>query len=489
VRRVLGIAVAVLLAACTVGPDYVRPTVGTPSTWRIDYPKAADAANTRWWEQFDDPALNALIDTALRENLDIAIAAARVDQFLGNLVATRSQFYPQLGYGGDVSRNRSSRVGQPPVPPGGDPYFTLYQASLSASWQIDLFGRVRRLSEAAQAQTFASEQARRGVVLTIVSGVASSYIGLRGLDRQLEIAIATAQNFQDTVTLFDLRFKGGVISQTELSQVQSQYQQALAAIPALEQQIAAQENLISVLLGRASGPIARGRDIDSLAAPLIPADLPAALLERRPDILQAEQNLVAANANVGATRALYYPTFSLTGVLGLVSAASGDFLSSAASAWSIAAGVTGPIFTFGAIEGQVQTAEAAKREAVLFYQQTILQALRETNDALVGTQKKVQEAQAQTARVNALRDYARLSRLKFDNGVASYLEVLYAENELFAAELAAVRSRAERYTELVNVYKAMGGGWVTLADATTPKPEGWPGLGAGSAGTTRGGAQ
>jgi len=463
-------AAAMIAAGCTVGPDYARPPVPVEAAWRIDYPKAAEVANTRWWEQFDDPALNDLIETALRANQDIAIAAARVDQFLGALQSTRSQFYPQVGYGADASRNRSSTVGQPSIPAGGDPYYNLYSASLSASWQLDLFGRIARLSEVSQAQALASEQARRGVVLSVVTSVSASYINLRALDRQLEIAQATLKNYADTVRLFDLRFKGGVVSQTEVAQTQSQYQQALAAIPAIEQQIAAQENLISILLGRTPGPVARGRSIDQLTAPLIPADLPSSLLERRPDILQAEQNLVAANANIGATKALYYPTISLTGALGLVSTATGNFLSSAAQAWAIGAGVSGPIFTGGGIEGQVKTAEGAQREAVVFYQRTILQAFRETNDALTGSQTKLREADAQAARAAALREYARLSRLKFDNGAASYLEVLYAENELFTAELAAVRSRAERYTELVNVYKAMGGGWVDLADQSAPKP-------------------
>ncbi len=473
-RSILAMTLAAALGGCmTVGPDYRKPETPTAAAWRIDYPKAAEVANTRWWQQFGDPVLNDLIDEALRENQDIAVAAARVDQFIGALIATRAQFYPQIGYGADVTRSRSSVVGLPAIPPGGDPYATLYQASLSASWQLDLFGRVRRLTEAAQAQAYASEQGRRGVVLSVVSSVATSYIGLRALDRQLEIARATAKNFEDTVKLFELRFQGGVISQTELAQTQSQYQQARAAIPAIEREIAAQENLLSILLGRTPGPIARGKPIDQLAVPLIPGDLPATLLERRPDIVQAEQNLVAANANIGAARALYYPTISLTGALGLVSAASGDFLSSAARAWSLGAGLSGPIFTFGAIEGQVQTAEAAQREAVLFYQRTILQAFRETNDALVGTQKKREEAEAQAARAAALREYARLSRLKFDNGLTSFLEVLYAENELFTAELNAVRANAERYTELVNVYKAMGGGWVDLADQTTPKPQSW----------------
>jgi multidrug efflux system outer membrane protein len=469
--RKLASLFAVALCACAVGPDYERPVTEVPAQWRIDFTKAADVANTKWWGEFGDPVLNELIEAALRENRDVRAAAARVDQFIGALATTRSQFYPQVGYSADVSRNRSSRVGQPPVPAGSDPYYTLYQAALSAQWQIDLFGRIRRQSESVQAQVLASEQGRRGVVLTLVTSVAASYIGLRALDRQLDISVATARNYADTARIFDLRFKGGVVSEVELKQVESQYQQALAAIPALEQQIAAQENLISLLLGRNPGPILRGRTLDELAAPGIPADLPSSLLERRPDILQAEQNLVAANANIGAAKALYFPALSLTGLLGSVSTAFGDFLTGPATAWTVAATLTGPIFTFGAIEGQVQTAEGGQREALAFYQQTILNAFRETNDALVGTVKKREESEAQARRVVALREYARLSRLRFDNGYAGYLEVLYAENELFSAELAAVRSQAERYTQIVNVYQAVGGGWVDEADKLAPQPQ------------------
>ena len=466
------LAAAALVSGCTVGPDYSRPETVTPDKWRIDYPQAADVANTKWWEQFDDPALNRLIDAALRENRDLFIAAARVDQFVGQLAVVRSQFYPQIGYSANASRNRSSEVGQPPLAPGADPYYTLYQGALSAQWQIDLFGRVRRQSEAAQAQVYASEQGRRGVILTLVTSVATGYVNLRALDRQLEIAQATAKNYADTARIFELRFKGGVVSEVELNQVESQYQQALAAIPALEQQIAAQENLISVLRGRNPGPIARGRTIDELVAPGIPADLPSTLLERRPDILQAEQILIATNANIGAAKALYFPTLSLTGLLGSVSTAFGDFLTGPASAWSVAAGLTGPIFTFGLIEGQVQSAEAAQREALANYQQIIFNAFRETNDALVGTVKKRAESAAQAKRVAALREYARLSRLRFDNGYAGYLEVLYAENELFGAELAAVSSQAGAFTQLVNVYSAVGGGWVDEAAKLAPRPQG-----------------
>lgn len=461
----LAALVAVALAGCTIGPDYVRPAVEAPTSWRIDYPKAVDVANTKWWEQFRDPVLDELIEASLRENRDIRIAAARVDQFIGALDSTRSQLFPQIGYGADASRTRASRVGQPPLPAGADPYFSLYQASLGASWQLDLFGRVRRLSEAAQAQVYASEQAQRGVVLSVVAGVASSYIALRALDRQLEIAQATAANFGETARIFDLRFRAGVVSQTEVVQIRSQYQQALAAIPSFRSQIAAQENLISILLGRNPGPIPRGMTIDQFVAPQIPADLPSTLLQRRPDILQAEQNLVAANANIGAARALYYPTISLTGALGTVSTAFSNLLTGPASAGLLAVGLAGPIFTFGAIEGQVRAAESQQQQAVLFYQQTILGAFRETNDALTGSQRRIEEVAMQTQRVAALREFARLSNLKFDKGVSGYIDVLIAENELFAAELASVRLLADRYVQIVNVYQAMGGGWVDIADA------------------------
>ena len=467
--RICLLAVLVL-AGCTVGPDYVRPVVDTPAAWRIDYPQAAEVANTKWWEQFGDPTLNELVDAALRDNRDLRIAAARVDAFIGALVASRSQLFPQIGYGADASRARASRVGVPPIPPGGDPNFNLYQASLGASWQLDLFGRVRRLNEAAQAQVYASEQAQRGVVLSLVTSVSASYIVLRALDRQLEIAQATARNFGETARIFDLRFKAGIVSQTEVVQIRSQYQQALAVIPAVEQAIAVQENLISILLGRNPAPITRGKSIDQLVAPLIPEALPSTLLERRPDIMQAEQNLIAANANIGATRALYYPNVALTGALGSASTDMGDFLSGQANAWLLAAGLTGPIFTFGAIEGQVRTAEARQQQALFFYQQTILNAFRETNDALVGSQKKIEEVEMQRQRVEALREFARLSKLKFDKGVSGYLDVLVAENELFSAELASVSLLAVRYTQLVSVYQAMGGGWVDIAAAIAPQP-------------------
>src|SRR5947207_11799068 len=263
----MALLVAVIAEACTVGPDYVRPNAQTPPAWRIDYPQAAGVANTRWWEQFGDPVLTALIDEALVNNKDLAIAAARVDAFIGRLDTTRAQFYPQANYSADASRNRTTRVGTSPLPPDASPYYTLYQGALGANWQVDLFGRVRRQTESAQAQVYASEQGRRGVVLSVVTSMATAYVTLRALDRQLEIARATERNYAGSLQLFEARHKGGTVSELERSQVESQYRQAQAAVPAFERLVAQQENLLSVLVARNPGAIARGKPIEELLDP------------------------------------------------------------------------------------------------------------------------------------------------------------------------------------------------------------------------------
>ena len=442
----------------------------TPLAWRVEYKEAAEVANTKWWEAFGDPVLDQLVEDALRENRDLVQAAARVDQFLGALRSTRSQFYPQFGYSGDASRNRASENGPTPLPAGTDRNYSLYDAALGASWQIDLFGRVRRQAEGAQAQVYASEQGRRGVILSVVASVTTGYIALRALDRQLEIARATEKNYAGSLHIFELRHKGGAVSELERSSVESQYRQAQAAVPSLERQVAQQENLLSVLLGRNPGDIPRGRAIEAMIDPVIPAALPSALLERRPDIVQAEQNLRAANASIGVAKSLYFPTLSLTGIFGLQSTSLDNFAKSASTAGGIAVTLSGPIFTFGGIEGQVNTAEAAQREALAFYEQVVLNAFRETNDALVGVVKRREEYDALAKRTQALRTYARLSRAKYEGGATGYIEVLYSENELFTAELNAINTLAQRHAELVNLYKALGGGWVDAADPLAPQP-------------------
>jgi multidrug efflux system outer membrane protein len=468
--RVVALCIAAALAGCAVGPDYVRPDIAGPDAWRVDFPKAAGVANLAWWDQFEDPVLSELVEKALKSNPDLRVAAARVDQFVGALTATGSQLYPQIGYGTDATRVRASAVGQPPLPPGANPYFSLYNVSMGAAWQADLFGRVRRQTEAAQARVYASEEGRRGVVLTVVSGVATSYVVLRALDRQLEIAQATAANLDKTVRIFELRFNAGIISKVEFSQVRSQAELARAAIPQFKQAIATQENLLSILLGQPPGDIPRGKTIDELGVPQIPDDLPASVLARRPDVLGAEQNLIAANADIGAARAQYFPNLSLQAAIASTATATGDLFSGPAEAGRIGASLVGPIFTFGAIEGQVKAAEAGERVAMAVYERTILNALRETNDALSGSQNRLEELNAQRARVDSLREFARLSSLRFEKGVSDYLQVLVAENDLFAAELSAVNLQAIRFAQLINVYQAVGGGWVDLAAACAPSP-------------------
>jgi multidrug efflux system outer membrane protein len=459
---IVTLSCATLLTGCVVGPDYQRPDVVMPEAWRIDYGSAEDLSNARWWQQFNDLVLDGLIETALKENLDIRIAASRVDQFLGQLGTTRSEFFPQLGGGGGVSRNRISEEAFGSAP-GSDPYYTQYEAALGASWQLDLFGRVQRQTESVQAQVYSSEQGRRGVILSVVTGVTSSYIALRGLDRQLVIAKETELSYKGSLELFKLRHKYGTVSQLEVDQVDSQYRQAMAAVPLIEAQIAAQENLISILLGRPPGQMARGETLDNMNIVGVPEALPSSLLIRRPDIQQAEQNLISANATVGVAESLYYPDISITGTFGKASEDLGDLLDSSARIWDVGASITAPIFTFGRIEGQIQSAEAVRQQAEDRYRFTILSALKEVNDALVSTDKTSRNFQALKQRERALASYARLAAMRFESGVASYLEVLYANNELFQAQLDTVSSQIGYYSSLINVYKSMGGGWVDQA--------------------------
>ncbi len=473
IRGYLCLSVAVLLgltSGCTViGPNYTRPEVVKPQTYRFQEAEARELANVAWWNQFNDPVLDALIDEALGANRDLRIAAARVEEFIGRVTTTRSQALPQLGYGASGSRDRLSERLETPITGIPNPQ-TTYQAFLSASWEIDLWGRIRRLSEAAQADLLATEEARRGVVLSLVSSVAVGYTVLRDLDKQLEISRRTAQTREDAVKLFDLRFKGGVVSQVEMAQVISEYEAAAAAVPSAERAIAQAENALAVLLGRNPGPIPRGKTIDELNLPPVPAGLPSDLLERRPDIRQAEQNLIAANARIGAARALYYPTISLTGLFGVASASLGNLFSGPARTWSFAGSLSGPIFTGGGIEGQVAQAEAQQKQLLATYERAIQNAFREVDDALVDQLKSRERLAAQGRQVAALRDYARLSRLRYEGGYTSYLEVLDAERSLFNAELSYAQTQADLFSALVNVYKAMGGGWVDEADKLTPKP-------------------
>jgi multidrug efflux system outer membrane protein len=467
-RRLAASAVSLAfgLGGCMVGPDYTRPTVPVPQTYRTPTPKAQDLANTAWWQQFEDPVLDGLINEALANNKDLRIAAGRVEEFAGVLQSTRAQLFPQIGYGAAGSRDRFSKrldTAAPAINPQ-----TTYQAVLNASWEIDLWGKIRRQTEAAQASLFSTEEARRGVVLSLVSATAIGYITLRDLDNQLEITKATAKAYGESLKLFELRFKGGVVSEVELAQIRSEYEFALAQIPDYERLIASQENALSVLLGRNPGPVLRGKSIAQLTPPAVPSGLPSELLERRPDIRQAEQDLIAANARIGAARAQYFPTVSLTGALGTASSELNNLFEGASRTWSYGGSVIGPIFTFGLIEGLVAQSEAQQRELLANYERTIQNAFREVDDSLVDSGKFRERLVIEKRRLGALNDYVRLAKIRFDNGYTGYLEVLDAERSLFAAQLDYAANQGQLLTALVNIYKAMGGGWVTEADKRVP---------------------
>lgn len=450
------------LCGCTLGPEYVRPALDSPDAWRIDYQSAAGAANLRWWKAFDDPVLNELIDIALRENKDVRIAAARVLEFAARVDIARSGLFPQFGYGAEALRNGASREAI-----GGsgaaERTYNNYAISTNLSWELDLWGRIRRATEAARADLLAQEENRRTVILTLVSAVATSYVTLRQLDRQLEVAQETLNTRAETLGLFDLQFKGGVVSELELAQVRTEYQQAAVAIPTLERQIALTENSLSVLLGQNPRAIPRGKSIEELVPPPVPEGMPSTLLVRRPDIRAAEQNLIAANARIGVARAQYFPTISVTGLFGFASGDLGELLQASASAWSLGASALGPIFTGGRISGQVRASEAVRRQALVAYLQVIQTAFREVNDALISVQKFREQRQAAARQVEALTDYARLAKIRYDEGYASYIEVLDAQRDLFDAELAYIAIQGDVYASLVSTYKAMGGGWIIEA--------------------------
>ncbi len=467
-RLVASLACASLVAGCTVGPDYARPAIDTPATFLYSPKDAADTANTAWWKQFDDPVLDALIAEALAHNQSIRVAVGNVEQAAGVLTQTRSALFPQLGGNASAGRARSSESGISPEAASvlRNPQ-SAYQALLSASWEIDLWGRIQRLSEASRANLLATDEARKGVILTLVSGVATSYLTLRGLDQQLVVAKRTLDTYGESLRLFKLQFQYGQISQMNVSQVQSQYETAAAAIPQIESEIAQQELALCVLLGRNPGPIARGKSIYDLALPAVPAGVPSDLLTRRPDLVQAENQLVAANAQIGAARALYFPQISLTAAGGSGSPALSDLFTGPARVWSYAGSLVGPIFTFGAVSGQVAAAEGARDAAVANYRYAIQNAFSEVDQSLVASEKVQEQLAAQQRLVNALGDYSRLAHLQYDGGYTSYTTVLQAEQQLFPAELQLAAVRATVFTSSVAIYKAMGGGWVVEADRMT----------------------
>jgi multidrug efflux system outer membrane protein len=463
------VASAGLLAGCAVGPDYKRPTTTPPETFRgqTDPAEAASLADLPWWEAFRDPRLQELLQTALANNYDLRVAVARVEEARALAARARGAFFPSIGYQGDIARRRASGevIG---VPTGQAPTTESFFVGLfTASWELDIWGRIRRQHEAARAQFFATEEARRGVLLSLVSTVAQAYFELLELDARLDIARRNTASFQGTFNLFRRRLEFGLASTLETARAEGALGSTAASIPQLESQIAAKENEIGVLLGRNPGPIPRGTPLFAQAVvPEVPAGLPSALLERRPDLRQAEQQLVQANAQVGVATANFFPQLTLSGFGGGVS----PQLEAFSHVWSLAAGLTGPIFQGGQILENYRAFVAAWEQAKLQYEQAVITAFQEVSSALTSLEKLVQVEAEQDRAVNAYVDSVRIANRRYTGGLASYYEVLEAQQLLFPAETQLAQVRANRLFAYVQLYRVLGGGW-SLTDAQWSGPQ------------------
>ncbi|MGH8068796.1 MAG: efflux transporter outer membrane subunit [Candidatus Entotheonellia bacterium] len=455
---------ATLLAGCMLGPDYQRPTLPLPAQHRDAEPpapgrEAFSLADLQWFELFRDDSLQALVRTALQQNYDVRIAVARILEAQAQLGITRSFLFPQLDGNGAIARDRLSEERFLTPPPGQNEGNTLL-LGLSLFYEIDLWGRLRRETEAARAELLSTEWAQRAVLVALVADVARAYFELREFDLDLGIAKRTFASREKSLRLTRARQEQGVATRLDIRQAEQLLYTAAARIPDLERLIAQKENEIRLLLALPPGEIRRGLPLTEQAfPPEVPAGLPAALLERRPDIRQAEEVLVAANAQIGAAKALYFPTFSLTGFLGLESDDLKDFASASARTWTIGLGLLQPIFNAGRIRSINEAAAARQLQTLAQYEQVIQTAFREVSDALVGYRKTREQRAQQELLVAALVDSAALANTRFLGGLDSYLQVLDAERQLFDAELELARVRASELLNLVQLYKALGGGW------------------------------
>ena len=454
--------VAFLIGGCTVGPNYSRPTISVPDNHRgaVEVPQAESLGDIPWWELFNDPVLQELTRDALRNNYDLRTAAARVEEARAQIGISRSFLYPQVTLDGGGITEQVSRLSEPLQALGANRTFQNWFTTLGLSWEIDVFGRIRREAEAAGARYVASEMDRRAVYITLVADVAQSYFNLRELDLELEIARRTLQLNDETIQFYQRRLAGGVSNRLELDQSVANRSRTAAVIPELERRIATQENLINFLLARNPGPVPRGTVlVDQYHPPTIPAGLPSALLERRPDVQSAEQLLVAANADIGAARALYFPTFSLDSVLGGFSRDISNIADKRAAIWSVSGGFLQPIFQGWRLFWNYEATIARFDQSLAQYEKAAQNGFREVADALIAIDKLRQLRIEQETQVEALEDAASLSRLRYDTGLANYLEVLIADQDLFAAELDLARTRGAQLNAVVQLYRALGGGW------------------------------
>jgi outer membrane protein, multidrug efflux system len=464
-RKRLCVAAAALLAGCAAGPDYHRPSLDVPAQYRDVAPTTTGApgdtsslGDSGWWEVYSDADLQALLSTALGSNFDVKIAVARIDEARAQLGSARLAYLPQLSIDASAGRAETSDYA---LLPGAPRISNEAQVQFLASYQIDLWGQLRRMNEAARANLLASQYAKRAVSVTLVATIANAYFGLISLDSQLEITRRTVISREKFVELTRAQHERGYATGLDEASAEADLAAARATAPDLERQIAQSEDQISVLLGSNPGQIARARYGEAMprAPPRPPAGLPARLLERRPDVTQAEQGLVAANAQIGVAKAALFPNISLTGSDGSLSVPFGKLFTAPAAEWSAGVGLVQPLLSVQSNLYQVDLADARKREALYQYQKTVQGAFQDVADALVAYQKFGEQEREQSNQVEALRRARAIALARYRIGYASYFDVIQADRDLFTAELALAQAYANNLSALVHLYSALGGGW------------------------------
>lgn len=475
-RLLLCASILVVAAGCRLGPNYQRPPVTSPATWRqVPAAEAESLANAPWWEVFEDPQLQELIRIALEENKDLKIAVERIEEARARYGFAKAPLWPSVdasATAGKLRFNPGSLLHTPEGDTGttGEPTETeIYSVGVSVSWELDFFGRVRRTSEAQEALFLGTQEARRATVLALVADVARAYFELRDLDRRLEISRSTIETRREYVQLAKDRFEGGITPEIDYRQAEAELRRVETVVAEAERRIALKENEISVLLGRNPGEVLRGRAADAQKLPAaVPAGLPSELLDRRPDVREAEQTLAATTANIGAAKALLFPRIALTGSYGYTSTDLDTLFDGPSKSWNIIGNLLQPIFHAGENRRRVEVTESQQRQALYAYERAVLQAFRETEDALVSYRKTGESRIAQAERVKAERKVLELAELRYRGGVAAYLEVLDAQRSLFNAELDEAESVGANLTSLVRLYKALGGGWPPAPETATP---------------------
>jgi outer membrane protein, multidrug efflux system len=455
-RLVLAAATSALLSACgPVGPNYVRPPLPTPQQYRFaeSVAQGESLADAPWWQIFQDPTLQELIREAIAHNLDLRSAVARVEQARAQVGIVKSQFYPHVDGAATYGIQQNGSFDDEDFQHGGIYGFQL-------SWELDLFGRIRREKEAAYARLLASEQGRRGVLVTLVGDVASNYFQLRELDLELQISHQTLSSNDQLVAFFRNRLEGGVSNRLEVDRAVALRAQTGAAIPDIERQVAVVENALSLLVGRTPGPIARAPiGSESPLPPAIPPGLPASLLQRRPDVVGAEQLLVAANADVGAAKALFFPTVDLTGFLGLVSGDLATIIANGGGLGRLSGSLLQPVFEGGRLSNNLRAKRAMYDEALAQYQKAALNGYREVANALIAIQKSAAARDQRQVGVTALQDATELARDRYDSGLASYFEILEADQQLFERQILLAQTQGTEFQARADLYRALGGGW------------------------------